>query len=60
MSNEFRTTLRGEVYQKYANMVNRCFNPDHPRYLSYGGAGVTVASEWLGDSGFDNFYYSVS
>lgn len=42
-------------YTAYANMLRRCFDPDHPNYKGYGGRGVTVCERWLCADGFQNF-----
>ncbi len=43
------------LYGIYANMKQRCENPNNPRYESYGGRSITVCPEWLGEHGFENF-----
>ncbi len=48
--------LRKNIYIKYRNMLNRCYNKTNPRYIDYGGKGIIVCKEWLGKNGFDNFY----
>ncbi len=40
------------TYLSWASMVQRCTNPNNPSYPNYGGAGVTVCSEWMTFSGF--------
>lgn len=52
----FRGTERGRAYSIYNGMLARCYDPNNNRYNKYGGAGVTVCSEWLGDEGFNNFF----
>lgn len=42
------------IYQTYADMKQRCLNPNNPRYHRYGGRGIIVCDEWLSD--FLNFY----
>lgn len=42
------------LYMTWANMINRCTNPNHPGYLSYGGRGISVCQEWMCD--FKAFY----
>lgn len=44
------------IYNIYANMKQRCCNPNNPRYSNYGGRGITIYDGWLGKSGFENFY----
>lgn len=40
-------------YITWANMIQRCTNPKHPRFNDYGGRGITVCDRWLT---FENFY----
>lgn len=40
-------------YRKWRGMLSRCYNPDDPKYKTYGGAGVTVCDEWMS---FENFH----
>ena len=39
-------------YDAWAQMKQRCFNPNHKAYSNYGDRGITVCDRWL-DS--DNF-----
>ncbi len=41
------------VYAVWSNMKQRCGNPRHPKYPSYGGRGIAVCDSW---QSFDNFY----
>lgn len=34
-------------YDRWRNMINRCYNIEDIRYKSYGGNGVTVCQRWL-------------
>lgn len=43
------------IYNIYNNMKNRCYNPNDDRYKDYGGRGIKICSEWIGEHGFDNF-----
>ena len=43
---------RTSEYISWTNMKQRCFNPNHPRYLDWGGRGITVCDRWLN---FKNF-----
>ena len=43
------------TYSSFTAMKVRCLNPKSNRYSSYGGAGVTITSRWLGENGFQNF-----
>ena len=52
----FRGTDRGTAYNTYKGILERCYNPQATRYEKYGGAGISICSEWLGDEGFNNFF----
>lgn len=36
-------------------MKNRCYLSSMPNYVRYGGRGIKVCDEWLGEDGFANF-----
>ena len=44
------------LYHKYRGMKERCYNKNYYRYDRYGGRGIKICDEWLGEHGFDNFY----
>lgn len=44
------------IYRIYHGMKNRCYNSQIPKYKNYGGRGVKICDEWLGENGFINFY----
>lgn len=44
------------IYHIYSGMKSRCFNKNYHAYKHYGGRGITVCDEWLGENGFQNFY----
>ena len=35
------------TYKVYRAMLQRCQNPKHPKYSSYGGRGIKVCEKWL-------------
>lgn len=43
------------LYGIYRGMIQRCNNPNAPRYDRYGGRGITVCDEWQGKQGFTTF-----
>ena len=43
------------LYTVYKGILSRCYDEKHREYHNYGGRGVTVCDEWLGDYGFDKF-----
>lgn len=46
---------RTRIYGVYRDMYNRCYNPKDISYSHYGGRGIIICDEWLGDDGFLNF-----
>jgi hypothetical protein len=34
------------IYEIWAAMMQRCYNPNHPVYSHYGGRGITVCERW--------------
>ena len=49
-------SVRTELRKRYNQMKYRCFNCKFKGYKNYGGRGITVCDEWLGEDGFINFY----
>ncbi|EDY43915.1 conserved hypothetical protein [Streptomyces sp. SPB074] len=51
-----RSTKHGysgtSLYMTWGDMLNRCTNPNHSRWSSYGGRGITVCQRWRR---FENF-----
>lgn len=45
-----------KIYSIYHNMKYRCYNKNHPEFHNYGGKGIKVDDQWLGNNGFNNFY----
>lgn len=39
-------------YNALSNAKSRCYNPENRMYADYGGRGITVCDEWLGEHGF--------
>lgn len=44
------------IYHTYSNMKYRCYNSNFAEFHNYGGKGIKVCDEWLGEDGFINFY----
>lgn len=46
-----RTTKHGyhkhALYKIFSSMKQRCYNPNNPKYIRYGGRGITICNEWL-------------
>jgi hypothetical protein len=34
------------IYNRWKEMMGRCYNPKHPRYADYGGRGIRVCERW--------------
>lgn len=44
-------------YSIWQAMKNRCYSPNSPDYLRYGGRGIRVCDRWLDpEHGFENFF----
>ena len=43
------------LYSRYRGMIKRCTVESDPNYGNYGGRGINICSEWLGEGGFDSF-----
>ncbi len=44
------------LYSVYGNMKQRCYNIKCKAYNYYGGKGIKICNEWLGENGFSNFF----
>lgn len=44
-------------YNTWSTMIQRCHNPNHPRYQDYGGRGISVCDRWI--TSFADFYSDV-
>lgn len=42
------------VYMAWANMKDRCYNKNHPKFKDWGGRGIRVCVRWK--NSFENFY----
>lgn len=47
---------RTRINNIYRGMKHRCYNEKTHEYVYYGGKGIYVCDEWLGNDGFINFY----
>lgn len=47
---------KSRIYKIWHGMKKRCYLPSMPTYKHYGGRGITVCEEWLGNNGLQNFY----
>lgn len=55
---KFENTIPSDtpIYRSWSAMRSRCRTENNPAYKNYGGRGITVCDEWLGENGFINFY----
>lgn len=42
------------IFTIWKSMIQRCNNPQNPRYKDYGARGITVCDEWLNSENFIN------
>ena len=47
---------RHPLYKVYSGMKSRCYNPNHKYWSCYGKRGITICDEWIGETGYLNFY----
>jgi hypothetical protein len=52
---ETRSGHQSPEYRVYRGMLERCFNPKSVSYRTYGGRGITICPQWLGENGFAKF-----
>lgn len=56
VSNPTHNLSHTRAYQKYMNMLHRCYKVESKSFHNYGGRGIGVCFEWLGKDGFLHFY----
>lgn len=44
-----RRGARSDLYSTWAGMKQRCFDPKHQDFASYGGRGIKVCAKWVDD-----------
>ena len=44
------------LYQRWNNILQRCYNPNSVNYQNYGDKGVTVTPEWYNFSNFKKWF----
>lgn len=42
-------------YNTWVSLIQRCVNPNSPSFYNYGGRGIKVDSNWVGENGFIHF-----
>lgn len=43
------------IYKEWKGIKERCLNKNNHAYKNYGGRGITICDEWLGENGFEYF-----
>ena len=43
------------LYRIYRGMWQRCYDKNVKHFMRYGGRGISICDEWLGENGFVNF-----
>lgn len=46
---------KSKLYKTWMGMKARCYNRNSDGYSHYGGRGIKICAEWLGEHGFENF-----
>lgn len=44
------------IYRAWLAIKERCINSKSKAYKYYGGRGISICNEWVGEHGFENFY----
>src|SRR5271157_2562967 len=50
------------TYRSWLSMIQRCLNPNNPRFSSYGGRGICICQKWIGNcrgEGFSAFLFDL-
>lgn len=53
--NETHGKSRTKIHGIWFNMKRRCYDPNSDEYPNYGGRGIEICPEWLGEHGAENF-----
>ena len=53
-TNKTHNMTHTRIYQTWASMKSRCYNPKNRSYKDYGGRGIKVCGEWINN--FECFY----
>lgn len=54
-ANAKHLSSKTRLYPIWSSMKQRCLRKTHCAYKNYGGRGIKVCDEWLGEHGFENF-----
>ena len=59
-SGRFKSSAMGKItatYNRYNNMIHRCYSEKDEHYSYYGGKGVKVSEDWHNFQNFADWYY---
>lgn len=45
-----------KIHAMWRSIKERCSIPSNNSYKNYGGRGIKICDEWIGENGFQNFY----
>lgn len=54
--NPIHRQSRTRLYNIYQSMKKRCYNSQDEHFKYWGARGIKICDEWLGKTGFQNFY----
>lgn len=54
-NNKRHGDCRKRLNKIYRSMKGRCLSANNPAYKKYGGRGITICDEWLGNDGYIHF-----
>ena len=46
---------KSRLYKAWIGMKSRCYNRNSDGYSNYGGRGIKICDEWIGENGYENF-----
>lgn len=46
---------KSRLYEVWRGMIKRCYNINNSAYCNYGGRGILICDEWMGENGYENF-----
>ena len=56
LGDNYDKTQDKTLYQRWSNIIQRCYNINAPNYKNYGAIGVEVAPEWYNFSNFKKWF----
>ena len=56
---EYNATPKGALYNRWRQIMSRCYNPAHRSYADYGGRGIVTCERWRTKDNFVNDILSI-